>query len=141
VLILGGILGGLLLVGLIVLAILWYVMGGIPWLFPTSPPTVMPAAPTVMPAATSASSPIPQECGMTSATLDYGSIGVGTIVILGRHRPVDGYDNWDPQMDAYVGMQATVIELKEVDGSGCPGVAVDVDGGYWFWRIRDLSFP
>lgn len=78
---------------------------------------------------------------MTSSTLDYGSIEIGTVVILGRHRAVDGYDNWDPQMDAYVGMQATVIELEEVDGSGCPGVAVDVDEGYWFWRIRDMSFP
>jgi hypothetical protein len=78
---------------------------------------------------------------MTDTTVDYGSIGVGTVVILGRHRPVDGYDNWDAQMDTYVGMQATVTELEGVDGSGCPGVTVDVDGDYYFWRIRDFSLP
>ena len=78
---------------------------------------------------------------MTSTTLDYGSIKVGTVVILGRHRPVDGYDNWDPQMDQYVGMQATVTELEGIDGSGCPIVTVDVDGSYWSWRIRDFGLP
>jgi hypothetical protein len=78
---------------------------------------------------------------MTSETLDYGPVAVGTVVILGRHRPVDGYDNWDPQMDQYVGMRATVIDLEAVDGSGCAVVSVDVDDGYWTWRIRDMRLP
>jgi hypothetical protein len=28
-----------------------------------------------------------------------------------------------------------------VDGQGCPGVRVAIDGGAWFWRVRDLELP
>jgi hypothetical protein len=96
---------------------------------PEPPPTV------------SASTTMPQECGETAETANYGPVSVGTIVILGRHREVDGDDNWADEMDSYVGMAATVTRLSGVDMQGCPGVRVDLDDGEWFWRLRDLSLP
>ena len=120
ILVVGAVLGGLLILVLLALAAVWFITGGIPFLMPVTPtPAVIPPAPPVVPAAPGAapsqSLTIPQECGMDSVTLDYGSIEVGSVVILGRHRPVDGYDNWDPGMDPYVGMQATVTSLEAVD--------------------------
>lgn len=83
--------------------------------------------------------PGPQACGLTDTTADWGPIRVGSRITLGRHRPVDGADNWDPSMDAYIGLSATVRTLIGVDPQGCPIVYVDVDGGYYFWRIRDVT--
>jgi hypothetical protein len=89
------------------------------------------------------------QCGMT--TPSYGTIGVGSIVTLGRHAPwtgptgdpttpfVTGDDNWAPAMDGFVGRRAVVAELDGLDGAGCAGVRVDVDQGEWFWRVRDLA--
>ncbi|MEC7525395.1 MAG: hypothetical protein VYE22_36260 [Myxococcota bacterium] len=84
-------------------------------------------------------SPIPQQCGRTDATVEYGPLQLGTVVVLGRHRPIGGDDNWTPQMTAFVGRTARVVELAGTDDTGCAGVHVDVDGRQWFWRIRDLS--
>lgn len=82
---------------------------------------------------------IPQACGMSQDSVDFGSISVGTEIILGRHRAVDGNDNWVEDMEEYVGRSGRVTELFGVDGSGCPVVHVDIDGGDWFWRVRDMQ--
>ena len=132
-LIVGAILGVLLLVAVIVLGIVWATTGGLPWQIPWLLP-VSTVAPTPLPT-------IPQECGMSKETATYGPVSVGIVVILGRHRPVNGDEGWDSQMDAYVGRQATVTELVGVDAAGCPVIKVDVDGGAWYWRVRDLSLP
>jgi hypothetical protein len=42
-------------------------------------------------------------------------------------------------MQAYVGMQARVTSLTGTDSGGCPVVNVDVDGGAYYWRIRDMT--
>ncbi|HEX2163335.1 MAG TPA: PPC domain-containing protein, partial [Thermoanaerobaculia bacterium] len=64
---------------------------------------------------------------------------VGDRVRLGRHRPIDGVDNWDPGMEPWVGQAATIEELvgQESD-TGAWVVRVDVDGGEWVWRTADL---
>lgn len=82
---------------------------------------------------------IPQECGQPFGGETYGSVREGSRIILGRHRPVEGDDNWAEEMGAYVGREATVTRLSGSDGAGCPGVRVDIDGGEWFWRIRDVQ--
>jgi hypothetical protein len=61
------------------------------------------------------------------------------LVILGRHRAVDGDANWVSSMDQYVGRQARVARLAGTDTAGCPVVAVDVDDGQFYWRIRDMT--
>lgn len=81
---------------------------------------------------------IPTSCGQAEAAADFGSIAVGTKVILGRHTAVNDDTNWNDRMDAYVGQTATVGTLSSVDGAGCPVVKVDVDQGIFSWRIRDL---
>ena len=83
---------------------------------------------------------IPQECGMTNTTARYGPIALGSNVILGKHRSVDGSTNWNDTMDSFVGKVAKVTTLDGVDSQGCPGVRVDMDSSRWFWRIRDLTF-
>ena len=80
---------------------------------------------------------IPQACGLDPAV--FGSISLGSSVVIGRHRPVDGDANWVEDMATYVGRTAKVTELFGTDGKGCPVVHVDIDGGDWFWRIRDMS--
>lgn len=82
---------------------------------------------------------LPQRCSRRDTNADYGPVRVGTVVVLGRHRPVDDDDNWTPQMSAFVGRTARVVELAGTDDVGCPGVHVDADGRQWFWRVRDLS--
>jgi len=79
-----------------------------------------------------------QGCGFTEETVRYGRVREGTEVVLGRHRPVDGDDNWSAEMTPFVGRRARVVELSGTDTQGCPGVRVDVDGREWFWRVRDL---
>jgi hypothetical protein len=82
--------------------------------------------------------PGPQACGLTDDTMQWESLAVGSEVILGRHRAVSGDDNWDAQMDPFVGRTAHITELVGVDETGCGVVHVDVDNGQWFWRARDL---
>ncbi len=95
------------------------------------------AIPTAEPRERRASS-VPQRCGLTDDTAIYGRVSVGAEVILGRHRPVDGDDNWDDAMIPFVGRTARVVRLAGVDGAGCPGINVDLDGAEWFWRVRDV---
>ena len=84
-------------------------------------------------------SPGPQACGLTDQTMQWEGLAVGTEVTLGRHRAVNGDDNWDAQMEPFVGRTAHITELIGVDDTGCGLVHVDVDGGQWFWRARDLT--
>ncbi|MCB9596666.1 MAG: hypothetical protein H6719_28335 [Sandaracinaceae bacterium] len=93
--------------------------------------------PTVEPRGRRASE-VPQRCGLTDETAIYGRIRVGAQVVLGRHRPVEGDDNWQSEMTPFVGRSARVVRLAGTDSAGCPGVNVDVDGAEWFWRARDL---
>lgn len=86
-----------------------------------------------------AAAAFPQQCHMSRAV--YGAAAVGATVVLGQHRPVDGEANWADEMREYVGRTARVTQPADLDGQGCPGVRVDIDGGQWFWRIRDLSAP
>jgi hypothetical protein len=81
---------------------------------------------------------LPQACGMTEANVDYGQLAVGTAVVLGRHRAVDGEENWAPEMEPFVGRSTQVTELIGVDDQGCALVHVQADNGEWFWRVRDL---
>jgi hypothetical protein len=82
-------------------------------------------------------SAMPSECDQS--TPYYGPVEVGSLVALHRHRPWRGQDNWSRPMDAFEDTIARVVELAGLDPSGCPGVHVDVDGGQFFWRIRDLD--
>ncbi|UJR82434.1 hypothetical protein [Sandaracinus amylolyticus] len=86
-------------------------------------------------------SPTPQECGLTDATVQWGPIAVGASVTIGRHRPVNGDENWSAEMDPFVGRQARVQQLIGVDDQGCPVVHIDLDQGQWFWRVRDMTVP
>lgn len=100
----------------------------------TAPATTVPVAP-----AAGSVPNTPQGCGQTSSTAFYGSVQPGARVVLGAHRPVNGDANWAASMGSYVGQAATVTTPGGVDDQGCPGVRVDIDGGEWFWRIRDMS--
>lgn len=84
---------------------------------------------------------VPRHCGMRAGAETYGSIMVGSTVVLGRHTPWAGDENWDPGMDRWVGTTAIVTQLAGLDTAGCPGVRVGVDGGQWFWRVRDVQLP
>jgi hypothetical protein len=87
-------------------------------------------------------------CGMTVP--DAGSVTIGSRVVLGAHHPFEGLDAaggyvradvwWNDEMWAFVGTTATVTEIA-LDPIGCPFVRVDVDGGAWGWRVRDLGPP
>ena len=81
----------------------------------------------------------PQACGQQARSADYGSVRLGVPVVPQRHRYVRGDANWDARMRYFLGRPARVTRLSGVDARGCPGVRLDVDGGRWFWRIRDLS--
>ena len=92
---------------------------------------------------------VPSDCGMGVA--DYGPIDVGMSVVLGAHTPWSGPDGsggtagedrwWNEDMWAHTDERVTVTALGGLDPVGCPYVRVDVDGGIWGWRIRDLRPP
>lgn len=80
---------------------------------------------------------MPQECKDRN---QFGPLRVGSVVILGKHRLVQGDPDWNTAMDQYVGKTARVTKLDtEEIGGACPVVRVDVDNGKWGWRIRDLK--
>ncbi|MEI2688372.1 MAG: hypothetical protein V9H69_01125 [Anaerolineae bacterium] len=64
---------------------------------------------------------------------------VGSTVILSQHRLVNGSDNWNPAMSAYLGRPARVTNLLGTDGQGCPVVQVDLDQKQYQWRVRDMA--
>lgn len=82
---------------------------------------------------------LPQQCGMSDHDATFGPLRVGSVVVLGRHRPVGGDANWSPSMTSYVGRSARIAELTGVDDRGCPAVEVDADGRQFLWRVRDLT--
>lgn len=88
-----------------------------------------------------AGTPGMQDCGLTDATISWGSTEVGTMLILGRHRPVNGHDNWDTAMDRFVGSRTRITQLVGVDDQGCALVRVDADQNRHFWRLRDTVLP
>ena len=66
-------------------------------------------------------------------------IGVGSLVRLGRHEPVNGERNWAESMELYVGRVATVVEEGGQDRQGCDVVKVDLDHGEYWWRVANLT--
>jgi hypothetical protein len=111
------------------------------------PPPVMPTtAPVIGPGG------IPQNCGMPVVAPFYGTIQVGSSIVLGGHSPWTGPTgdpanpfvtddtNWAPEMGTWVGQRTIVTSLDGVDTAGCPGVRVTADSGQYFWRIRNASF-
>ncbi|MBK8171885.1 MAG: hypothetical protein IPK60_16260 [Sandaracinaceae bacterium] len=80
-----------------------------------------------------------RELDLCRGTPEYGPVLVGTTVRLKRHRAYGGDDDWTDEMSTFVGHEARVVALVGVDDVGCSGVRVDVDGGEWFWRVRDLN--
>lgn len=72
-----------------------------------------------------------------------GSYGfdVGDTVVLGRHRSVNGEDNWADEMEDYVGETATITSLVgfEEGDSHCFLVYVDIDDGEWVWRVENMT--
>lgn len=87
----------------------------------------------------SGGAPGPQACGLTDDQVVWDPIALGAQVTLGRHRAVNGDENWDPSMDPYVGMTAHVTQLVGVDEQGCPVAHIDLDGGGFYWRVRDMT--
>jgi len=68
--------------------------------------------------------------------------GVGAVVMLGKHLSVsasEGSEDWSPEMDQYVGNEATIVSIEGDDTQGRPIVCVDIDGGDWFWRIENMT--
>jgi hypothetical protein len=75
-----------------------------------------------------------------------GSYGykVGDRVLVGKHRPLGESELvfWVDEMEAYVGMEATITELVgQVEGelSRSFYVRLDVDEGEYYWRVETLS--
>jgi hypothetical protein len=87
----------------------------------------------------SGGTPGPQACGLTADQVVWDPIALGAQVTLGRHRAVNGDENWDPGMEPYVGMSAHITQLVGVDEQGCPVVRIDADAGGFYWRARDLT--
>jgi hypothetical protein len=96
------------------------------------------AAAWLVPAGASAQV-VPRHCGMRGGAETYGTLMVGSTIVLGRHAPWNGDANWDESMQRYVGAAAQITQLAGVDSVGCPGVRVSIDGGQYFWRIRDAQ--
>ena len=85
---------------------------------------------------------LPQNTGMTNATVYYGPLKVGSKVIIHRHRPVGGDANWGEGMNEFIGKEGVVTELRGVDEKGCAMVKCSFSGRVpgCFFRIRDLTF-
>ena len=88
------------------------------------------------------------ECGQSRAS--YGPVFLGSVVVLGRHRPWSGPDgnggtvvddaNWTTDvMERWVGERTRVAALSGLDIAGCSVVRVEADGGRHFWRVRGLQ--
>ena len=82
----------------------------------------------------------PQATGQSGSNPNYGPIKVGSVIVLKKHREVEGNSNWNSSMDAFIGKVAVVTKLSGVDSRGCPGVRVSIDGKsiQYFFRIRDV---
>lgn len=80
-----------------------------------------------------------RRCGQSELAPDYLGLTAGAAVTIGEGSAWFGQKNWVEPMQAFVGKQARVTQLSGVDKAGCPGVALDVDQGAYFWRVRDLA--
>ena len=69
----------------------------------------------------------------------YDGLGVGDGVIPGKHEPIDGFDNWAPDMGGYVGRPAKIQALHGRDPAGAWLVTLDIDDGRWLWRTSALE--
>lgn len=88
---------------------------------------------------------IPLDCGMSRAV--YGSLRAGDTIFLGAHSPWSGPDgqggyvsgdtNWADEMGRYIGQPTAITSFEGLDSAGCAVVHVAVDGGQYYWRIRD----
>jgi len=70
-------------------------------------------------------------------------IVIGSRVIIHKHRIVDGSDNWNDEMDQYVGKVGVVDRWYDGRDHGCRDAYLIVDGkkaGGWVFRVRDLEF-
>lgn len=85
---------------------------------------------------------LPRVCDADADTPDFGPLAEGSLVRLGRHDPVgpDGSTNWLWPMAWFVGREARVTSLGGLDDAGCAAVFVDVDGGRFAWRVRNLEW-
>ena len=101
-------------------------------------PTVQASGPYTLTVEPIAAAPGPQACNSSGEPGAYLPVRQGSLVLLGRQRPVNGSDGWNAGMTPYVGRQARVTALVGADNSGCPVVQVDVDQGQYWWRVRDL---
>ena len=73
-------------------------------------------------------------------TIVYDGFVVGNRVILGRHRPINGSDNWTGEMEKYVGKVAKIVKLEEQESeTDAYIVRVDIDNQRWVWRTRDMK--
>lgn len=79
-----------------------------------------------------------RRCGQSDYDADYRGLQVGDKVTIGEHSDWYGYENWAPEMTDFIGREAVVEELIGVDNEGCPGAALDIDEGEFFWRVRDF---
>lgn len=70
---------------------------------------------------------------------ELGRFNIGDRVILGRHDLVGGNQNWNADMEQFVGRTATVLRIVGLDTAGCEVVRVDADQGRYVWRTRNLS--
>jgi hypothetical protein len=87
----------------------------------------------------------PAEGGEQQAS--YAPAQVGSRIGRGRRTPWTGPDSsgtgatvhGSDEMRPFVGTVATVTSLESVDAARHSRVHVDIDGGHWFWRLRDAS--
>jgi hypothetical protein len=79
---------------------------------------------------------VPQECG---AGASYGGITTESVVVLHRHRSVQGDRNWIAAMRGHVGSTTRVTARSGRDPMGCLVVQVAADDGSHSWRVRDLT--
>lgn len=78
-------------------------------------------------------------CGQSELAPDYLGFVPGSRVDVQEPLGWFGDYNWITEMDVYIGRTARVVQQLGVDGAGCPGVELDVDGGRYFWRVRGLA--
>ncbi|MFI5301780.1 MAG: hypothetical protein ACHREM_27130, partial [Polyangiales bacterium] len=82
---------------------------------------------------------LPQTCGLPVGKAEYGGLKEGSRVVLGKHRAVDGEENWAAEMEPYVGLTSKVKALSDVDAEGCACVQVEADAQTYYWRVRDMK--
>ena len=82
------------------------------------------------------SAEVPQSCGPDAG---FGGVHVGALVVLRRHRAVEGDRNWIASMRRHRGRITRVISRAGRDPLGCPVVTVAADHGRHAWRVRDLT--